>query len=73
LDLSQNDLSYQDASVEEDERDNEPEHGLRLDRSPAGPPCPPVELVESFLLLLPERVGLDDDALVASLVLRLAG
>jgi hypothetical protein len=61
-------LAYQDTGVEEDKHYDEPEHGLRLDRPPARPPGPTVELVEGFLLLLPERVRLDDDALVADLV-----
>jgi hypothetical protein len=60
--------AYQDTGVEEDKHDDEPEHGLRLDGPPARPPSPTVELVEGFLLLLPERVRLDDDALVADLI-----
>ena len=70
--FNQNKPTYQDTSIEEDEHDNEPEHGLRLDGSPTRPPRTTIEFVESFLLLLPERVRLDDDALVADLVLGLA-
>ena len=65
--------TYQDAGIEEDKRDDEPEHGLRFDCPPTRTSRSPIELVEGFLLLLPERVRLDDDALVAHLVLRFAG
>jgi len=65
-------VDYQDTGVEEDEHDDEPEHGLGLDGPPTRPSRATVELVEGLLLLLPERVGLDNDALIPDLVLSLA-
>ena len=64
-------VDYQDTGVEEDKHDDEPEHGLGFNGPPARASRPTVELVEGLLFLLPERVGLDDDALVADLVLSL--
>lgn len=46
-------LRGQHASVQEDQYDNDPKHGLTLDGFPAGPSGPSVGLLHSLLFLLP--------------------
>ena len=66
-------LRRQDARVEEDEDDDQPEHALRLDGAAAGPTRSPVELVKGLLLLLVPRVGLGDAHVFTGLRLGVAG
>ena len=44
------------ARVEEDEDDDDPEHGLRLDGLAQHAPRPPVQLLQRLFPLVPERL-----------------
>ena len=54
-------LRGQHARVEEDEHDDDPEHGLRLDRLPQHAPRPPVQLLQRLFSLVPKGLLIRED------------
>ena len=62
-------LRSEDAGVEEHKDDDEPEHGLGLDCSPAAASRPPVKLLEGLFLLLEPGIGLGYHPVVPAFVL----